>query len=59
MTEKNVLEAELKLEKMLKKQELQKREKEMTEHRKELESLRKELEREKGKPSALQEVYSF
>ena len=59
MTEKKVLEAELKLEKMSKNQELQKREKETTaEHKKELESVRKELEREKQTPPALQEVAS-
>ena len=59
VTEKKVLEAELKLEKMSKNQELQKREKEITaEHKKELESVRKELEREKQTPPALQEVAS-
>ena len=51
-----VLEVELRLEKMSKKQELQEREKEITEQRKELESVRKELEREKQKPPVPQEV---
>ena len=51
-----MLEAELRLEKLLKEEELQEREKEITEQRKELESVRKELEREKQKPPVSQEV---
>ena len=50
------MEAELRLEKVSNKQELQEREKEITEQRKELESVREELEREKQKPPVLQEV---
>ena len=56
MTEKKVLEAELKLEKMSNNQEMQKREKEVTEYKRELELVKKELEMEKQKPPALQEV---
>lgn len=53
LAEKKLLEAELKFERLSKKQELWKREKE---HKKELESVRKELEREKQKPAAAKEV---
>ena len=56
MTEKKVLEAELKLEKMSNNQEMQKREKEVTEYKRELELVKKELETEKQKPPTLQEV---
>ena len=50
------MEAELRLEKMSKKQELQEREKEITEHKRELESVQTELLAEKQKMQSLQEV---